>query len=243
MIGGLQELKMQAISVGVDAQDSQKALALAEQYPDLIWASAGVHPHDAADSTDWRVFEKMAYSPKIIAIGECGLDYYKLQPRSSDIENLQKDVFIKQIELSKKLNKPLIIHCRPSSLGAQDAYEDAIEILKSKNLNLFGGVGVAHFFGGSKEIVGRFLDLGFYISFAGPITFAEEYGELVKFVPSDRILAETDAPFAAPVPHRGERNEPAFINFIIRKIAEWKSMSFEEAAETTAANVAKLFRL
>ena len=136
----------------------------------------------------------------------------------------------------------MIIHCRPAE-ETMDAQEDVIEILKYKNLNISNNNGVVHFFSGSKEIAKKFLDLGFYISFAGPITFGEEYKEAIQCVPLDRILAETDSPFAAPIPHRGQRNEPAFVEFVVRQIARWKEMSFEEAARQIAKNATNLFKL
>ncbi|MBI4919715.1 TatD family hydrolase [Candidatus Azambacteria bacterium] len=258
IIKKLRDFGVKIINVGTDLQDSQKALALAEEYPDLIWASAGIHPHDVAkddgaDFSDWNDFKKLAYDTKIIAIGECGLDYYRA---TSDMRHKtrerQKEIFVKQVELAKELGKPLIIHCRPTP-GTADAYEDALDMLIACNMSRVASSGVVHFFSGSKEIAKKFLDLGFYISFAGPITFqpkagqplagAGQYKELVEYVPIDRILAETDSPFAAPVPHRGKRNEPDFVEFVIRKIAEWKNLDFETAAERTAENAIKLFKI
>ncbi|MBU2082223.1 TatD family hydrolase [Patescibacteria group bacterium] len=175
---------------------------------------------------------------KIVAIGECGLDYY----RNLENKNLQKEVFIKQIELAEELGKPLIIHCRPT-LGTMDAYEDALNILNTCRISRIFGAGIAHFFSGSKEIAKKFLDLGFYISFAGPITFSDQYKEIVEYIPNNRILAETDSPFAAPLPFRGKRNEPAFVEFVVRQIADWKGISFEEARRLTTENAENLFCL
>jgi len=154
----------------------------------------------------------------------------------------QEEVFIKQIELAEELGKPLIIHCRPT-LGTMDAYEDALNILNTYRISRIFGAGIAHFFSGSKEIAKKFLDLGFYISFAGPITFSDQYKEIVEYIPNNRILAETDSPFAAPLPFRGKRNEPAFVEFVIRQIANWKKLSFEETARLTTENAKKLFKL
>lgn len=249
IIKKLRDFDIKTINIGTDFEDSQKAIKLSKKYPDLLWASVGLHPTDSLkENFNIDKYRELAEDEKVVAIGECGLDYFR-SPSEAEITK-QKEIFMKQIELAKEVKKPLILHCRPS-IGTQDAYEDAIKILlarhnldeggKYKNLNIPSGNGVAHFFAGSKEIARKFLDLGFYISSAGPITFAPEYREIVEFVPIDRILIETDAPFAAPVPHRGKRNEPAYVEFVARKIAEWKKLSFEEVARQTTENAKKLF--
>ena len=241
IIGRLKEADIKVINVGTDFEESKKAIELAKKYPDLLWASVGLHPNDNLEE-DFVIdkYRDLAKIANVVAIGECGLDYFR-SPSKAEITR-QKEIFEKQIKLAKELNKPLILHCRPS-IGSQNAYEDAIEILKYENLNILNGNGVAHFFSGSKETAKKFLDLGFYISFAGPITFASEYREIVEFVPINRILIETDSPFAAPAPYRGKRNEPAYVEFVARKVAEWKSLSFEEVANQTAENAQKLFQI
>jgi TatD DNase family protein len=234
IIKGLRAIEIKLINVGVGSKEFEKVIDLAEKNPKQIWAAIGFHPDDAEDiGEDFIKLKNLAVNKNVVAIGECGLDYY----HSPGNKNLQKEIFIKQIELAEELKKPLIIHCRPVP-GTMDAYEDALDILAACNAN-----GVAHFFSGSKEIAQKFLDLEFYISFAGPITFSKEYKEVVEYIPSDKILAETDSPFAAPLPHRGERNEPAFVEFVVRQIAKWKGISFEEAARLTAENAEKLFCL
>lgn len=252
IIKKLRDFSIKTINVGTDFEDSKKAIELAKKYPDLLWASVGLHPTDnSKENFDVNKYRELAKDEKVVAIGECGLDYYR-SPSEEEITR-QKEIFIKQIELAKELNKPLILHCRPS-LGSQDAYDDTLNILNSyfvihnSNIN-----GVAHFFSGSKETAGKFLDLGFCISFAGPITFhptgdhpkggANHYEELVKFVPLDRILVETDSPFAAPLPHRGKRNEPASVEFVARQIAEWKGLSFDKVATQTHNNAKDLFKI
>jgi TatD DNase family protein len=270
VIRRLKEAGVKVVNVGTDLEDSREAIKLSQKHPDIIWASAGIHP-SCISTTNRRSsansiialdenlqinsLKELAKNEKVVAIGECGLDYFKIEKLVSgrtrsletDYAGRQKETFIKQIELAKELNKPLILHCRPSA-GSQDAYEDVINIIenflptgdppKGEKFN-----GVAHFFSGTEEIAKKFLDLGFYIGFAGPITFSEQYKELVEFVPMDRILIETDAPFAAPVPHRGKRNEPTYVEFVARKIAEWKGLGFEEVARQTAENAEKLFRI
>ncbi|MDP2638777.1 MAG: TatD family hydrolase [Candidatus Azambacteria bacterium] len=252
IIQKFRDLDIKIISVGNGLGDSRKAIDLAKKYPGQIWASAGIHPSDSIGiNFDWNEFKNLAKDRHIIAIGECGLDYYNLkspqavrqrrgrQTSNLKIKDLQKEVFIKQIELAQTLKKPLILHCRPTP-GTTDAYEEAIEILKFKN---FPPKGVAHFFSGSKAIAKQFLDLGFYISFAGPITFASQYQEIVGYIPLNRILVETDAPFAAPAPYRGKRNEPAYVEFVARQIAEWKGIDFESVARRTTENTITLYCL
>jgi len=240
IIKKLRDFDIKIINVGNNMEESKKAAALAVKYPNQMWAAVGFHPGEATNTDiNFSELKGLAKNNNIVAIGECGLDYYR-SPGNQNLQNLQKDIFIKQIELAQELNKPLILHCRPT-FGTIDAYEDAINIienLKFKIKNYHNGV--AHFFSGSKEIAKKFLDLGFYISFAGPITYSEEYIETIKYVPMDKILTETDSPFAAPVPYRGKRNEPAFVEYVARRIALWKDLSFEEVAKQTTENAAKL---
>jgi len=240
IIKKLRDFNIKVINVGTDLRESEKAVELSKKYPDLIWASIGLHPNDnleenfsakggPASGWDYDKYRELAKLPNVVAIGECGLDHFRLPSEAEIIR--QKEIFIKQIELAKELNKPIILHCRPSA-GRQNAYEDALDIIVTCHMSLVAGNGVAHFFAGSKEMAKKFLDLGFYISFAGPITFAPEY-----------ILIETDAPFVAPTPHRGKRNEPSHVEFVARKIAEIKGLEFEEVARQTTENAKKLFNL
>ena len=246
IIKKLRDFDIKVINIGTDFRESEKAVELAKKYPDLLWASVGLHPTDNSEENfDIDKYRELAKNENVIAIGECGFD--RIKSLETDYAVRQKEIFIKQIELAQELNKPLILHCRPSA-GSQDAYEDATNIIenflptgdppKGEKFN-----GVTHFFAGSKETAAKFLDLGFYISFAGPITFASEYKEVVEFVPIDRILVETDAPFAAPAPYRGKRNEPVYVEFVARKISEIKSIAFEEVAQQTTENAKKLFNL
>jgi|SRR3989344_2675201 len=247
IIKKLRDFDIKTINIGTDFEESKKAVELSKKYPGLLWASVGLHPTDnLKESFGIDKYKELASLTNVIAIGECGLDYYR-SPGEAEVIR-QKEIFIKQIELAKELNKPIILHCRPS-LGTQDAYQDALDILISH----VAGSGVAHFFVGSKETVKRFLDLGFYISFAGPITFhpsgghpkggASQYKEIVEFVALDRILVETDAPFAAPAPYRGQRNEPAYVEFVARQIAEWKGLDFDKVSDQTHNNAKDLFKI
>jgi len=253
IVSRLKQADIKIVNVGTNLEDSRKAVELTEKYPDIMWASTGVHPNDANSEIDFNEFKQLARDEKVVAIGECGLDYFRIMNNESGIREKQKKTFTKQVELAKELKKPVVLHCRPS-FGTQDACEDAIDIIENLKFKIENcGNGVAHFFSGSKETARKFLDLGFYISFAGPITFppkagqpradASEYKEIVEFVPMDKILVETDAPFAAPVPYRGKRNEPAYVEFIARQIAEWKGVSFDKVAVQTHNNAKALFKI
>ena len=252
IIKKLRDFNIKTINIGTDLEESKKAVELSKKYPDLLWSSVGLHPTDnskenfsaqGGPASGWNIdgYKELAKIPNVVAIGECGLDYYR-SPSKEEIAR-QKEIFEKQIELAKELNKPLVLHCRPQ-IGSQDAYEDVINILNSYFvIHNSDGNGVVHFFSGSKETAKKFIDLGFYISFAGPITFAPEYREVVEFVPLDKILIETDAPFASPRPYRGKRNEPAFVEFVARKIGEWKGLDFDKVATQTHNNAKALFKI
>lgn len=265
IIKKLRDNNVKTINVGTDFEESGKAVELSKKYPDILCASVGLHPNDVfKENFNVSKYKELAEDDSVVAIGECGLDYYRIETNDMGQEtrtkNKQKEIFIQQIELARELNKPLILHCRPS-VGTQDAYENVLDIIENFPLkadqsmteNIPTVNGVAHFFSGSKETAQKFLDLGFYISFAGPITFhptgdhpeggANPYKELVKFVPLNRILIETDSPFAAPLPYRGERNEPAFVEFVARKIAEWKELDFDKVATQTHNNAKDLFKI
>ncbi len=245
------------INVGCDLKSSARSIALAEKYEN-IFASVGVHPHDA-DTVDEAALQKlkeMTAHPKVIAIGEIGLDYFRnLSPKEKQIE-----AFKAQLELAENHKKPVIIHCRA-------AYVELIEILKSyqpkadeprahKTPILHG---VVHCFLGSWLIAEELLKLGFYIGFTGAITYAKksatvsapasprfklgepEIFKVIKNTPLDKILIETDCPYLAPVPHRGERNEPSFVKYVAEKIAEIKNISTKKVEKATSENAERLF--
>ncbi len=244
------------ICVGTDLETSKQAVELAQRY-DFIWAAVGFHPSHVVSSFDdpnegtkaalrspfdINTLEKLAEHPRVVGIGECGLDYFRVtSDKQQETSEKQKEIFIDQIGLAQKLKKPLVVHCRPS-VRSQDAYEDLLQILVTCRLSRVS-TGVVHFFVGNKDIAHKFLDLGFYIAFAGPITFAEEYEEVVRYVPLDRILIETDAPYAAPAPYRGKRNEPTYVIEVARKTAELKGLPLEEIINHTTQNAIQLFRL
>jgi len=176
-------------------------------------------------------------NPKVVGIGECGLDFYHLEGNITAAKEKQGKAFRYQIDLAIKFDKPIMIHCR-------DAYPEVLQILKEYKKE-FGDKlrGDIHFFAGTKNEAKSFLDLGFNISFTGVITFAPQYEELVDFVPIDRIHAETDCPYVAPIPHRGKRNEPAYVVHVVEKIAKIKGLTFDKTSAQLLKNAKKLFNL
>jgi TatD DNase family protein len=233
------------ICIGIDAQTSALAVTLAHAQ-ESIWACVGQHPTEWEKPFDTDFFERLVGERRVVAVGECGLDYYREKDRGG-VEQ-QKKLFQKQIELAHRINLPLMLHIRPSDVPARqglaaDAYKDVLDMLEWYKEKWPTMRGTAHFFVGTKEIAQRFLNLGFYISFSGVITFVKEYEDIVRFVPLDRILPETDAPFASPTPHRGKRNNPEYVLEVVRKIGEIKGFSFEKTQQLLRENVKTLFEI
>ena len=226
---------VETICVGTSLETSRESVRLAEAHAD-IWATVGVHPTDTDSGFDEQAFEDLLSHSRVVAVGECGLDYFRITNQESQIK--QKEAFKKQIGLAQKHNLPLMIHCRPSA-GSQDAYLDLIGILRGHT----GLRGTVHFFVGNQNIAQTFLDMDFYLSFAGPVTFTDEYDTVITLAPLERILIETDAPFAAPAPYRGGRNEPAYVTEVATKIAQVKDTPLAVVMAQTAANVRTLFAL
>lgn len=219
--------------VGTDVKSSLFAVKLAEKNEGKIFAAAGFHPADCGRLTfSEEAYEELAANPRIIAIGETGLDFY--HEKNPAGRQKQKEVFKKHIELAAKNGKPLIIHCR-------DAYSDMLKILREAKKEYSGLKGVNHFFSGTESDLEEVLALDFYVSFAGVVTFTSAYDEIAKRAPLDKILVETDAPYLTPAPNRGKRNEPAFVEFTARRLAEIKNISFEQIAAQTTANAKELF--
>ena len=270
------------INVGTQRDTSAYSCELAHRY-EGVFATVGLHPihteksyHDEkelgafsnsqefengsggftsrGEEFDYDYYKKLAEDPKVVAIGECGLDYYRL---AEDTKQKQAEVFTKQIELAHDIKKPLMIHCR-------NAFADLIRILKEnlkthpprsaplpkgggekEILSLSGGrlPGVCHFFTGTAEDASKLMDLGFSFSFGGVITFAREYEKLIKFIPLDRIVLETDAPYVAPQAYRGQRNEPLYVEEVAKKISRILNKDFDEIVEITTQNAKKIFGL
>ena len=219
------------VVVGFDELTINKAIELAEKY-DFIYASVGWHPVDAIDMTpehlEW--LKELASHPKVVALGEMGLDYYW----DKSPKEIQKEVFRKQIKLAKEVKLPIIIHNR-------DATADIVEILKEENAGEVGGI--MHCYSGSVETALECIDMNFYISLGGPVTFknAKKPKEVAESIPLDRLLVETDCPYLTPHPYRGKRNEPAYVKLVAEEIAGLKGVTFEEIAEATTKNAKKLF--
>ena len=232
-----------SIVVGTDKEMSARAIALAEAHDDL-WATIGQHPTDRHEEVfDETWYRAQVAHPKVVAIGECGLDYYwpehdKWLGGEVEEKKRQRELFEAQITIAIQVDKPLMVHGRPTK-GTMDAYEDILSLLKS-----YPAVrGNIHFFVGTIAIAKQFLDLGFTMSFTGVLTFTHEYDEVVRFLPLDRIVAETDAPYVAPTPHRGKRNEPAFVVETVRAIAQIRGEEEKSVAETLLANSRRIFQL
>ncbi|HET7616774.1 MAG TPA: TatD family hydrolase, partial [Bacillales bacterium] len=221
------------VVVGFDNETIDGAMALVEKY-DFIYAAVGWHPVDAVDATekDFLRIERLANHPKVVAIGETGLDYHwDKSPKA-----VQKEVFKKQIALAKRVNLPIIIHNR-------EATADIVEILDEENAAETGGI--MHCYSAGLEEARKCLEMNFYISFGGPVTFknAKLPKEVAKEIPLDRLLVETDCPFLSPHPFRGKRNEPARVKLVAEKIAELKEIEFAELARLTSENARSVFRI
>jgi TatD DNase family protein len=233
-----------AIGNGEGPETADCGIRLVEKYdgkPEYprIWASVGIHPHEASLANEAAEAQLLQWSqhPKVIAWGEIGLDYfYDHSPR-----DVQKTVFLKQMELAKMAKLPIIIHCRPSE-NSEDAWDDCLGMI-GEHWRSSGLTGILHCFTGSVEHARRGLDLGFMISFAGNITFpkAQAIRDAAQVVPLDRMLIETDSPYLAPIPNRGKRNEPFFVREVARQIGELRGLPAEEIGAQTTQNFYTFF--
>jgi len=215
-------------------------IRLAEKY-DFMYASIGIHPHEArlADQAAFDRMAQLARHPKVIAWGEIGLDYhYDHSPRET-----QRQVFAQQMELAAAAGLPIVIHCRPSD-GSDNAWGDCLRLI-NEQWAARGLGGILHCFTGTWEQARRGLDMGFMISFAGNVTFpkAEQIRDAARQAPLDRMLIETDCPYLAPIPHRGKRNEPAFVTETAAKLGELRGLSREEVGQRTSSNFYDFFKL
>jgi TatD DNase family protein len=222
------------VNIGCDVESSYRSMELAEQH-DFIYATAGIHPHDvkSINGDTYSHLRQLLLHPKVIALGEIGLDYFK----NYSPQDEQRTHFRQQIQLAREMNKPIIIHSR-------DAKEDIIAILSDffpKDPTAQSGI--FHCFSGDQELADQALEMGFYISFSGSVTFkkAEDLREVAKTIPADRLFAETDCPYLTPVPHRGKRNEPAYVNFTAEKLAELRGLKIEDVQRTMSLNFFNLF--
>ncbi|MDP3769533.1 MAG: TatD family hydrolase [Candidatus Sungbacteria bacterium] len=253
VIGRARNTGIWMINVGTQRDTSRDAIVMAERFEDGVYATIGLHPihtqksfHDPkelgaddkgftsrGEEFDPVYYRELGMHPKVVAIGECGLDYYRLE---SDTKEIQTSAFVAQMALSHEIKKPLMIHCR-------NAFMDLIDVLGAEHDLLNQPPGLIHFFSGTKDNARVLLDMGFSFSFGGVLTFTRDYDDALSFIPLDRILLETDAPYVTPVPHRGTRNEPAYITEVAKKMAELKRVSFEAVAAVTTQNARNLFRV
>lgn len=260
------------INVGSQIDTARRAVEFAQQYSVGVYAAVGLHPihlrsgevdahvdeyeivqfASRAEEFNYEEYKKLAKDPKVVAIGEIGLDYYhidnsklknqnsKLQVKIQNLEevkNLQKQTFIKQLELASELNKPVIIHCR-------EAHNDVLEILQSAiNNRRLTIKGVVHSFSGRWSQAQQYLEMGFYLGFNGIITFARDYDRVVKEMPLDRLVLETDCPYLTPVPFRGKRNEPSYVKYVAQQVAGLRNISYDEIAGITTKNARELFKI
>lgn len=242
--------------VGTQKDTSREAVELAEKYEEGVYAIVGLHPihtdksfHDEkelgeggkeftsrGEQFDYEFYKKLAQNKKVVAIGECGLDYFRADELS---QKNQGDAFRKQIELSIEVGKPLMLHVR-NGIG-KSAYNDTYKILTTYNQQ--HTTGDLHFFAGTYDEAKPFLDIGFNFSFTGVVTFTHDYDEIIKKLPLDRIMAETDCPYVTPVPYRGKRNEPKYVEEVVRGMARIRGEDFEKVRETIFQNTLKFFNL
>ncbi|HEX4104058.1 MAG TPA: TatD family hydrolase [Candidatus Paceibacterota bacterium] len=251
------EAGVRMINVGTQRDTSAAAIALAEKY-DGVYAAVGLHPvhttksfHDAqelgggeaakaftsrGEAFDAAAYRALARHPRVVAIGECGLDYFRFSDVESREEQVkkQKAAFTAQIALAREVGKPLMIHCR-------NAFADLIELLRREADGLKPGV--IHFFTGTPDDARALFTLGFSFTFGGVVTFARNYDEAIKMIPLGHILSETDAPYVAPVPYRGKRNEPAYVAETVKKLAELKNISLVEMATQINENAKRIFSI
>ncbi len=233
----LLETNTYTVTIGTDIETSKSAVSLAGENKN-VYACIGVHPvDDIGTQFDEKEFEVLVGNPKVVSIGECGLDYFRMEGDATSEKKRQRDDFEKQIQFAITHKKLLMIHCR-------DAYEDATDILESYAKE-FGEKlwGNAHFFAGGIEIGKRLLNINFSLSFTGVVTFTHDYDEVIKITPLDMLMSETDAPYVAPVPYRGKRNEPAYVSEVVKKIAEIRVEDFNTVKQAMVENALKRFKI
>ncbi|MBI4709207.1 MAG: TatD family hydrolase [Candidatus Portnoybacteria bacterium] len=242
------------INVGSQWDTSRRAVEYAKKYEEGIFAAVGLHPihlrsikikeefdeqellefETQEEKFDYEKYKTLASESGAIAIGETGLDYYRINEEDKENQiKLQKENFLAHIKLAQEISKPLIVHCR-------EAHNEVLEILKSQ-VTSDKLQGVIHSFSGRLSQAEQYLEMGFYLGFNGIITFARDYDKVIKEIPLERILVETDCPYLTPIPFRGKRNEPLYVKYVAEKIAEIKGVSFDEVSEVTTDNARGLF--
>jgi TatD DNase family protein len=229
------------LNPGIDLETSRAAIRLAEEYPE-VYVSVGIHPNSALlwNSTSFRELEELSHHPKVVAIGEIGLDYYR---HGAPVE-VQRNVFQAQLELATERELPVIVHNREASGDVQEILTAWIHLLASSRSGILERPGVLHSYSGTWDMAQWAVEANLAIGITGPVTYrnASQLQQIALEIPLDRILIETDAPFLPPHPHRGERNEPAHVGLIAGKIAELRTIEKSEVAKSTSINAARLFR-
>lgn len=242
------EAGVRMVNVGTTRKTSEAAVALARSYPDQCFATVGVHPSHASiseyvdpseqevggeETFDPAVYGALAAEKHVVAIGECGLDYFRVSDEAT--KQKQRDLFLAHLKFAHDVKKPLMIHCRA-------AFPDLLKLLTTNYSLLTGGnPGIIHFFTGTLEEARDLLALGFSFTFGGVITFARDYDEIIRSIPIERILSETDAPYVTPAPYRGKRNEPAYVVETVKKLAELKGLTMSDMAARIRENAARVF--
>ncbi len=241
LIARMRDEEVGGLVVGVDYESSRKAVELAQAYEHL-YASIGLHPNDVeGEAYDTERFTELAMHPKVVAIGECGLDFFRPADAEAAKEK-QREVFQQHIDLAVAVGKPLMIHARPSK-GSMDAYEDALAMLEDAKREHPELTGDFHFFVGNVPTAQYIFDLGFTVSYTAVLTFARDYDEVVRTAPLFALIAETDAPFVAPKSRRGERNDPLAVRDVTEAIAGIRGEDAEAVREALLANAKRLFRI
>ncbi len=268
LISSMEEAEVGGIVVGVDLDSSNRALDLVKD-SSTLYAAAGLHPnYTQKHEFEIDAFRELLRDPKMVAVGECGLDYYRVQQGNADTEGSvfpkqakgassayfgpedvdralgrQKEVFLKHIELAVEFQKPLMIHSRPSK-GTQDAYRDLIDMLKSAKQEYGDAlIGNVHFFVGGIDEARALLELDFTLSYTAVLTFTHDYDEVVKFAPLMYLITETDSPYAAPAPNRGKRNDPRAVASVVEAIARIKGEDLEKTRVDIIQNVHRVFKI
>ncbi len=246
------------IVVGANFKSSMKAVEIANQNKN-VFSSIGLHPthlieqmfeeegskiRSKAEKFDFSAYEELALNTDVKAIGECGIDYYHINPDVpiEEQKDLQKKVMLEHIDLASKQNLPLILHCRDGKGFSKEAYNDLLEIIIESKKKVHG---VLHCFSSDWETAEKFLDLGFYLGFTGIITYTQSLDmlDVVRRTPKDKILSETDCPYLTPIPYQGKRNEPIYVEYVIKKIADIREIDYKTAAKLTLRNAKRLFNL
>lgn len=244
ILAEMQEKGVGAINVGIDVETSADSITLAKAY-EHIWATVGCHPTEVRENFDIDLYRWLIEkdADQVVAVGECGFDYFRSADRGDTEKQLQRDAFEQQIQLAITEDLPLVLHMRPQA-GSMDAYKDGLDMLEYYAVEYGDKLrGTAHFFVGDNDIAARFLDIGFYISATGVVTFDEDLQRTFAEIPTDRLLVETDAPFAAPEPHRGQRNSPLYIPRILTSLARITGTEEEKLAPQVLSSTRRLFSL